>query len=306
MCGKRAPQEDSEWCTPCLDTLACSFCKRSRREVRRLVAGPDVHICDSCVALCVEVLDADGDRIAAAIRNLSSLVEAAALSSEDLAAAFEASVALARRRVELLPELVQTGFRMNRPDLALRAALAIPEEARDLRWHQQTCSAHYRCGNYRLAHEIIEAADSSEAAADDKLRHELNLLACELKTGDDRDAVALEETLSRLDLLREHASTLDDSEKWCGFVDEMRADCLLALGRPRVAERLLAPMAGDDATTPLSLSGRVLLGDCLHALGYEAGARSHWRAVQEAVPDEHSRAYQDAAERLARAQGPYR
>jgi hypothetical protein len=38
-------------------TLCCSFCGKSRHEVEKLVAGPRVFICDSCVALCVEVLD---------------------------------------------------------------------------------------------------------------------------------------------------------------------------------------------------------------------------------------------------------
>jgi len=38
----------------------CSFCGRSERLVRRLIAGPDsVYICDSCVTLCKQVLDSD-------------------------------------------------------------------------------------------------------------------------------------------------------------------------------------------------------------------------------------------------------
>lgn len=34
----------------------CSFCKKPRAEVRALVAGPGVSICDDCVALCNEIL----------------------------------------------------------------------------------------------------------------------------------------------------------------------------------------------------------------------------------------------------------
>ena len=37
--------------------LHCSFCGKSEREVAKLVAGPNVFICDACVAMCVEVLD---------------------------------------------------------------------------------------------------------------------------------------------------------------------------------------------------------------------------------------------------------
>jgi ribosomal protein L37AE/L43A len=35
----------------------CSFCGRAEGQVRRLVAGPGIYICDQCVYLCVEVLN---------------------------------------------------------------------------------------------------------------------------------------------------------------------------------------------------------------------------------------------------------
>ena len=37
--------------------LRCSFCGKSEHEVGKLVAGPNVFICDACVAICVEVMD---------------------------------------------------------------------------------------------------------------------------------------------------------------------------------------------------------------------------------------------------------
>lgn len=37
--------------------LSCSFCKRNRSEVKKLVAGPNVYVCDECVALCNQILD---------------------------------------------------------------------------------------------------------------------------------------------------------------------------------------------------------------------------------------------------------
>ncbi|AGW13891.1 ATP-dependent Clp protease ATP-binding subunit ClpX [Megalodesulfovibrio gigas] len=36
--------------------LHCSFCSKSQEEVQRLIAGPDVYICDECVALCNEII----------------------------------------------------------------------------------------------------------------------------------------------------------------------------------------------------------------------------------------------------------
>ena len=35
----------------------CSFCGKQQDEVKRLVAGPGVYICDECVALCQAVID---------------------------------------------------------------------------------------------------------------------------------------------------------------------------------------------------------------------------------------------------------
>src|ERR1041384_4310275 len=35
----------------------CSFCGKSQAEVRKLIAGPGVYICDSCVVVCKGVLD---------------------------------------------------------------------------------------------------------------------------------------------------------------------------------------------------------------------------------------------------------
>src|ERR1035441_8880526 len=35
----------------------CSFCGKSHAEVRKLIAGPDVYICDNCILLCKNVLD---------------------------------------------------------------------------------------------------------------------------------------------------------------------------------------------------------------------------------------------------------
>jgi ATP-dependent Clp protease ATP-binding subunit ClpA len=36
--------------------LACSFCGKSQKQAKKLVAGPGVHICDECIDLCNEIL----------------------------------------------------------------------------------------------------------------------------------------------------------------------------------------------------------------------------------------------------------
>ncbi|CAI3280737.1 ATP-dependent Clp protease ATP-binding subunit ClpX [Enterococcus cecorum] len=41
------------------DTVRCSFCGKSQDEVRKIVAGPGVYICNECVELCKEIIDED-------------------------------------------------------------------------------------------------------------------------------------------------------------------------------------------------------------------------------------------------------
>lgn len=42
------------------NTLYCSFCGKSQHEVRKLIAGPTVYICNECVELCMDIVREDG------------------------------------------------------------------------------------------------------------------------------------------------------------------------------------------------------------------------------------------------------
>ncbi|HTE03972.1 MAG TPA: ClpX C4-type zinc finger protein, partial [bacterium] len=39
------------------EKLKCSFCGKSQEQVRKLVAGPGVYICDECIELCTEIIE---------------------------------------------------------------------------------------------------------------------------------------------------------------------------------------------------------------------------------------------------------
>ena len=43
------------------ETLRCSFCGKNRDEVRKLIAGPTVYICDECIDLCNDIIAEEGD-----------------------------------------------------------------------------------------------------------------------------------------------------------------------------------------------------------------------------------------------------
>ena len=36
--------------------LSCSFCGKSQKEVKKLIAGPSVYICDECITLCNDII----------------------------------------------------------------------------------------------------------------------------------------------------------------------------------------------------------------------------------------------------------
>lgn len=41
--------------------ISCSFCGRTAKEAKKLVAGPTVYICDECICLCYQILIEEGD-----------------------------------------------------------------------------------------------------------------------------------------------------------------------------------------------------------------------------------------------------
>ena len=46
------------------NTLFCSFCGKSQHEVRKLIAGPTVFICDECVELCMDIIKEENKTVA--------------------------------------------------------------------------------------------------------------------------------------------------------------------------------------------------------------------------------------------------
>ena len=48
------------------ELLKCSFCGKSQKQVKKLIAGPGVYICDECIDLCNEIIEeelADADDV---------------------------------------------------------------------------------------------------------------------------------------------------------------------------------------------------------------------------------------------------
>src|SRR5471030_3345002 len=42
--------------------LSCSFCGKNQKEVKKLIAGPTVYICDECIGLCNDIIAEEIDK----------------------------------------------------------------------------------------------------------------------------------------------------------------------------------------------------------------------------------------------------
>ena len=82
-----------------IDALRCTFCGKSRYDAGQLVAGPGVHICGACVALCNRLLTG---KVTAAFPGWAALTE------EELLAALPASAAAVDAVEEKLRDHVAT------------------------------------------------------------------------------------------------------------------------------------------------------------------------------------------------------
>jgi ATP-dependent Clp protease ATP-binding subunit ClpX len=51
------------------DNLFCSFCGKNQTEVKKLIAGPAVYICDECIQLCSEIIEEEGEKTTGRIQN---------------------------------------------------------------------------------------------------------------------------------------------------------------------------------------------------------------------------------------------
>ncbi len=76
--------------------LKCSFCGKSQEQVRRLVAGPGVYICDECIELCSEIIEEEFEdtRIDSELNELPKPTEIKAILDQYVIGQEEAKKAL--------------------------------------------------------------------------------------------------------------------------------------------------------------------------------------------------------------------
>ena len=116
--------------------LHCSFCGKSQREVKKLIAGPTVYICDECIQLCNEIIAEEANEPAEQAR-------AALERLHDLEGQVEGADRDAREKAEEL--------RVAREDLANKRAEAVEQTRR--------AAADAEAANERLGQAEMRALD---------------------------------------------------------------------------------------------------------------------------------------------------
>jgi ATP-dependent Clp protease ATP-binding subunit ClpX len=94
------------------DNLFCSFCGKNQTEVKKLIAGPAVYICDECIQLCSEIIEEEGEKTTARIqhdlvpRKIKELLDEYVIEQENAKKVLSVAV---HNHYKRLDSLVNTG-----------------------------------------------------------------------------------------------------------------------------------------------------------------------------------------------------
>jgi len=130
---KPAPSQ-GEWSAKTHQTLCCSFCGKSQREVRKLIAGPTVYICDECIGLCNDIIAEEIEREECAFLLRGKLFEGelaliVGILERGMPAAIRIRNVLDERIIE---EILRRGAASEAPDRRLWVASRLAADWADL------------------------------------------------------------------------------------------------------------------------------------------------------------------------------
>ena len=164
---------------------ACSFCTRPRREVAKLVAGPQVFICDGCIALCVNILDEEQPNgVYHAKLLLGYLVERPRRTPHSVVMPrLRAAIELAAGAPEVLREVAMVAARFDAPAVALGALNAIPAAERSIRDRLNVAALLSSSERHAEALAALDALEADELRGVDVILYRLHRAHVQLECG---------------------------------------------------------------------------------------------------------------------------
>ena len=96
------------------EVMRCSFCGRTQNQVKRLIAGPNVNICNECISLCNTILNEEIDKDDSAEFSLKKpaeikeILDSYVVKQEDAKKALSVAVYNHYKRIASSKKLTQT------------------------------------------------------------------------------------------------------------------------------------------------------------------------------------------------------
>jgi hypothetical protein len=265
----------------------CSFCRKHRREVAKLIAAPGALICDDCIALCVRTLD---EETPSAHYYAELVLQNLTACSRDTPHAFvtprfRAVVELAAGEAAILRRLAGRALGFEDRATALSALAAIPEDRRTIDDRLDTAALLSDSERHAEAFAALDAIDTSALVGVELIRYKLCRAFAEIERGDC--------TRVRLAVHRKTALDVEPDVAALprgGFEDALRAERLvvLTLALLGLGELEAAELAARERITwqPENAAAAEILGRVLEARGDREGAAVERRnALARAHPD---------------------
>jgi tetratricopeptide (TPR) repeat protein len=265
--------------------LYCSFCGHHQREVTKLIAGPQVYICDNCIALCVQILDEESQGIYPGLVLGGLAVRPPHTPHAVVTPQLRAVIELAAGEPAILRQLVDVANRFEECTTALAALAAIRADDRTVDDRLNTAALLSDARRHADALAVLDAIDESTLAGVNALLHKLHRAYAELERGE----------CTRVQLAVHRKTALDLGPAVAAlpagaFEDAVRAErhavlalALLGLGEGEEAERVARERI---ALHPDNASAIELLARVLDARGDRDGAAAERRkALEHAHPD---------------------
>ena len=134
------------------ELLKCSFCGKSQKQVKKLIAGPGVYICDECIDLCNEIIEEELTETAELSfdnlpnpREVRAFLDDYVVGQDDAKKILAVSVYNHYRRIEYQSEETTVG-RRDEVELSWGEELSVPPGSYQAKVQplQSTEKMHYR------------------------------------------------------------------------------------------------------------------------------------------------------------------
>lgn len=270
--------------------LWCSFCGKHRREIRKLIAGPTVYICDECLLLCDQIIDDEqhaqeqrsyfGDAILAQVRHLGPKAAHARVRPM-----LRAVIELERHRAQGLRAVIAAAVTLDDFETAVLAGRTIAASDRTTTDVLNLAAFLTELGSYGEALTLLATLEPPKLEGVDAILHALHEALAQVERGGlaARDIATLRGRVTELGAACEALPA-------GAFEDQVRAERLavmtvaaLAAGSIDGAENAARARV---ALHPQSWSAHEYLARVLAARGDEAGAAKARATARElAHPD---------------------